>query len=116
MADQLAKLEVFINKYKDNPAILCWGIGNEVEFGATNSAQTVAVWKAINTASELVRRLDPNHPTMTVVADVGKDMKSGKATEIKKYAPSIQVKIALLIEDLEGIKEGIVGQVFLNLD
>jgi len=53
---------------------------------------------------------------MTVVADVGKDMKSGKATEIKKYAPSIQVKIALLIEDLEGIKEGIVGQVFLNLD
>ncbi|KAL7079721.1 hypothetical protein ACQ4LE_001839 [Meloidogyne hapla] len=87
MNDQLKNLEIFVNKYKDNPAILCWGIGNEVEFGAKSSAETIPVWKAINNAAALVKRLDPNHPTMAVLADVG----DGKANEFMKYAPSVQI-------------------------
>ncbi|KAF7633285.1 hypothetical protein Mgra_00007323 [Meloidogyne graminicola] len=84
---QNEKLKNFVLKYKDHPAVICWGIGNEVEFGAASSADTIPVWKAIDQAAKLVRTLDPNHPTMAVLADVGE----GKAKEFVQYVSNIQI-------------------------
>src|SRR3546814_12366216 len=46
--------------------MLMWGIGNEVEAELTDNSQ---VWPAIEEAARLVKSLDPNHPTMAVIAD-----------------------------------------------
>ena len=57
-----------ILRYKDSPALLTWAIGNEMEQG---QGDDVAVWNAIEDIAKMAHELDPNHPTMTVVAEIG---------------------------------------------
>lgn len=83
VAAQLAKFTAIVKKFKDNPAILMWGIGNETDLDYTN----YKVWNAINDIAEMIHRVDPNHPTMTVTA--GLDV--AEVQLIKKRAPAIDV-------------------------
>ena len=74
-ADQVAKqydsVRQAVLRYKDHPALLLWGLGNEMEgYGKGDNA---AIWSAINNLACMVKKLDPNHPTMTVVAEIGGD-------------------------------------------
>lgn len=81
---QLAALRAFVLRYKDSPALLMWGIGNEVEAELTDNSQ---VWPAIEEAARLVESLDPNHPTMAVIADTD----PANIRRVKDHAPSIDV-------------------------
>lgn len=83
---QLAALQQMVERYRTHPALLMWGLGNEVETELT-PAQADVVWPAIEQASKLVKSLDPNHPTMAVLADVGQD----KVAALKRAAPSVDV-------------------------
>jgi hypothetical protein len=73
-----------VNEYKDHPAVLCWGIGNEMEQGNENNP---ALWEAIESLAAEAKKLDPNHPTMTVIAEMG----GQKIQNIHKYCPSIDI-------------------------
>lgn len=84
VAEQYAKAKAAILKYKDHPAVLMWGIGNEME-GPTG--ENAAIWSAINNIAALAKQLDPNHPTMTVVAEIGGD----KIKNINRLCPDIDV-------------------------
>jgi hypothetical protein len=64
---QYAKAEVM--KYKDHPALLAWGIGNELNLRYTN----FRVWDAVNEISLMIKEIDPNHPTTTMLAGARKD-------------------------------------------
>lgn len=55
-------------KHKDHPALLAWALGNEME---DPNGENGAVWSEINNLARLVKTLDPAHPTMTVVAELG---------------------------------------------
>ena len=55
-----------IIKYKDYPALLMWGIGNEVELGSTD----FKFWEAIDSIARMIHEIDPNHPTTTMLAGV----------------------------------------------
>jgi hypothetical protein len=68
VADQLEKIKAEVLKYKDDPAVLVWGIGNELNLDYTNPK----VWDAVNDIAKMIHKLDPNHPTSTVLAGVGK--------------------------------------------
>lgn len=46
-----------------------------------------AVWQAVEDIAAYAKKVDPNHPTMTVVAEIGGD----KVAMINKYCPSIDV-------------------------
>lgn len=81
---QLQRLTEFVNRHKNHPALLMWGIGNEVEAELKDDSD---VWPALEEAARLVRRLDHNHPTMAVLAEAGND----KIVRLRKHAPSIQV-------------------------
>lgn len=81
---QLQRLTEFVSRHKNHPALLMWGIGNEVEAELKDDSD---VWPGIEEAARLVRRLDPHHPTMAILAEVGGD----KVTRLRKHAPSIQV-------------------------
>ena len=64
VAQQLATFRESVRKYKDHPALLMWGIGNEYELAYSNTK----VWKAVNDIAMMVKEEDPNHPTSTVTA------------------------------------------------
>jgi hypothetical protein len=68
VAEQLERAREMVLKYKDYPALLLWGVGNEME--GYEDANNPAVWEAVNDVAAMVKELDPNHPTMTVTAFV----------------------------------------------
>ena len=68
-AQEKALLEV-VARYREHPALLAWGVGNEIE---TDVADPLPLWREVDRLAGLVRRLDPDHPTMMVVADTGMD-------------------------------------------
>ena len=59
-----------VRKYKDCPAILMWGLGNEMEGPTANGTEprTVKIWKELNVLAAIVKEEDKNHPVMTVIA------------------------------------------------
>ncbi|WP_369807079.1 glycoside hydrolase family 2 TIM barrel-domain containing protein [Ancylobacter radicis] len=84
VARQRDELQALVNKYKNHPALLMWGIGNEVE---VDLADPAGVWPEIEKIASMVKGLDPDHPTMAVLAEIGGD----KAAHLRQAAPSIDV-------------------------
>jgi hypothetical protein len=68
VAEQLEFARQIVLRYRDHPALLIWGIGNEMEGFA--EGDDPAVWAAVNRVAAMVKELDPHHPTMTVTAFV----------------------------------------------
>lgn len=64
VAQQLEEIKQDILALKDHPALLMWGIGNELNLRHTNPK----VWDAVNDLSKMIHQLDPNHPTTTMLA------------------------------------------------
>jgi len=81
---QLKRLGAFVERYRDHPALLLWGLGNEVEAELADDGE---VWPALEQAAQLVARLDRRHPSMAVLAEAG----NNKVARLKAAAPSIQV-------------------------
>ena len=65
---QLEKLRIEVKKYKNYPALLIWGIGNELNLEYTNPN----VWDAVNDIAKMIHEEDPNHPVTTMLAGLGK--------------------------------------------
>ncbi|MDI4665444.1 glycosyl hydrolase [Xanthobacter autotrophicus] len=86
VAQQLETLRHMVERYRTHPALLMWGIGNEVEVDLTPE-DAMAVWPAIEEAAKLAKTLDGQHPTLVALAEVGQD----KAALIRRHAPSIDV-------------------------
>ncbi|HEX8552571.1 MAG TPA: glycoside hydrolase family 2 TIM barrel-domain containing protein [Abditibacteriaceae bacterium] len=85
VADQLENCKRAIDKYKNHPAVLMWSVGNEMEMQLDENDP--AVWLAVEEIAAYAKKVDPNHPTMTVVAEIG----GNKVANINKYCPSIDV-------------------------
>lgn len=60
-------LRAAVRKYKDHPAVLVWGVGNEME-GPTSDGTDARVWQEVNVLAGIVKQEDTNHPVMTVIA------------------------------------------------
>ncbi len=80
---QYQQAKRYVLEYRNNPALLMWGIGNEME----NGYDKPQLWKAVEQIAKMIHRLDPNHPTMTVVAEIG----GHKVAKINKYCPDIDI-------------------------
>ena len=85
VARQFDAVRKVIETHKDHPAVLLWGIGNEMEGYADGG--NAAIWSAINNIASLAKRIDPNHPTMTVVAEIGGD----RVKNIHRLCPEIDI-------------------------
>lgn len=67
---QEAALRDFVMRHRSHPALLAWGVGNEVETGV---ADPEPVWREVNRLAGIVKSLDLVHPTLMVVADNSDD-------------------------------------------
>ncbi len=62
--NQLEEIKKQVVALKDHPALLIWGIGNELNLHYTNPK----VWDAVNDISKMIHEVDPNHLTTTSLA------------------------------------------------
>lgn len=81
VARQKARIRETVLKYKDHPALLAWGIGNELDLFYTNTK----VWYAVEDIAAMIKALDPHHLVTTVTAGINKE----KAELIASRVPSI---------------------------
>src|SRR5882724_2343854 len=58
---QFDKTREVVRRYRNHPALLLWGIGNEME--NDEAAGDPAVWQAIEDLAAMIKKEDPNHPT-----------------------------------------------------
>jgi len=65
---QLERLRKEVQKYKGHPALLAWGIGNELNLDYKNPK----VWDAVNDIAKMIHEEDPNHPATTMLAGINK--------------------------------------------
>jgi hypothetical protein len=84
LARQQKHVQKVVEKYKHHPALFCWALGNEVE---DPQGRNTDVWIGINTLAALVKELDPAHPTMTVLAEIG----GVKIPNLHRLCPSIDM-------------------------
>lgn len=85
VAAQYEAVRQAIIEFKDHPAVLMWGIGNEMEGYA--AGDNAAIWSAINNLAVLAKQIDGKHPTMTVVAEIGGD----RVKNIHRLCPAIDI-------------------------
>jgi hypothetical protein len=75
-----------VRKYKDHPAVLAWGLGNEME-GPTSDGSDPRIWKELEQLALIIKEEDANHPVMTVIASATPT----KINCIKEHYPSIDI-------------------------
>lgn len=80
-AKQAERVRKEVLLYREHPALLAWGIGNEVEGDGTNTA----FWQQLDRLALLVKELDPAHPTFTAVAGLS----PAKAAGLNAQAPNL---------------------------
>ena len=82
---QFESTQAVIRQFKNHPAVLVWSLGNEME-GDGNDPN---VWRAVNDIAKMAHAEDPNHPTMTVIAELGAKLE--KVAMFRKHCPDIDI-------------------------
>jgi hypothetical protein len=81
--EQFDRIKKEVLEFKDHPALLMWGVGNEIDQFANN----YEVWNAVNDIVNYIHEVDPKHPATTMLAGV--PVKHIK--EIIKRCPTLDV-------------------------
>jgi hypothetical protein len=99
VAEQLERLRAEVERFRDHPALIIWGIGNELNHGATNPR----VWDAVNDISTMIHEVDPNHLTTTMLAGVSREL----VDQIKERAPDLDLLSVQFYADIENLEQRI---------
>jgi len=78
---QAERVRKEVTTYRNHPALLAWGVGNEAEGDGNNDAY----WQQLERLALLVKEIDPLHPTFTAVAGLN----PAKAQGLMKFTPSL---------------------------
>ncbi len=85
VSKQIEDLRSAVQTYKDHPALLMWGIGNEME--GFEAGDNPAIWMHVEHVARMVKEIDPHHPVMTVTAEIG----GRKVEAMNRFCPSVDV-------------------------
>ncbi len=92
---QFEHFKKVILQFKDHPALLTWGIGNELNLFYKNPK----CWDAVEDLAKFIHKVDPNHPATTVTAGINKEV----IKEIIKRTPSIDLLCVNTYGDITNI-------------
>lgn len=92
---QFARARAEVLAHRDHPALLFWIIGNELNHDFRNPR----VYDAVNDISEMIHRLDPNHPTTTATAGIDTTL----ARVLETRAPDLDFLSVQLYGGLHGL-------------
>lgn len=83
---QRSAVLAMVRRYKEHPAILIWGLGNETE-GLGLDGGNPLVWRELEVLARLIKEEDPHHPVCTVLAGPG----AAKLANFARYCPSVDI-------------------------
>lgn len=83
---QRQRLREAVAKYRNHPALLAWGLGNEME-AFEPKVDGKVLWPEMNHLAGIIKELDPNHPVMSVIAGAGKS----KIADIVQHYPNLDI-------------------------
>ncbi len=83
---QRREVEAAVTRLRRHPAVLAWGLGNEME-GPGGSGDSPAIWREVGELARRIKQIDPDHPVMPVVANVN----PAKLAAIREHAAAIDV-------------------------
>ncbi len=69
LKEQREQVRRDVLRLKDHPAVLMWALGNEME--GFDDGGNLKIWNHAQELAAMVKELDPNHPIMTVTAEIG---------------------------------------------
>jgi hypothetical protein len=95
--EQFEQVKKKVLELKDHPAVLVWGIGNELSEGYKNKK----VWDAVNDVARLIHEVDGNHPAMTVIGDGS--IRAGDIQEIRRRCPDLDLVGINYYKDIETV-------------
>jgi hypothetical protein len=99
---QLERVKAEVLKYKDHPALLTWGIGNELNLHYKNPK----VWDAVNEVAKMIHEVDPNHPATTVLAGIEKrevEFIKAQCPDIDFLSVNVYGRLATLPEEVRRV-------------
>ena len=64
MAAKRREIADYVLRFKDHPAVLMWGVGNEAIFFTEDEAERAALCRFLDEMIREVHRLDPSHPVV----------------------------------------------------
>ncbi len=99
VAAQLEQMRKEVVELKDHPALLGWGIGNELNLRYTNKK----VWDAVNDIARMIKEVDGNHVTTTMLAGIGKE----EVAYITENAPDLDFISVQMYGDIINLEERI---------
>lgn len=92
---QLENIRKQVMELKDHPALILWGIGNEMNHESKNPK----VWDAVNDISKMIHSIDPNHLTATPLAGIDKkyvDLIAKRASDLDFLCTQMYAGIEVL--------------------
>jgi hypothetical protein len=96
---QLAYFKTIVDQFKNHPALLLWGIGNELDLNYTNPK----CWNAVQDIAAYIHRVDPYHPTSTVTAGLD----SLEVQHIKQRCPDVDIYCVNTYGDIGNVPNSI---------
>lgn len=97
---QFERIKASVLELKDHPALLLWGIGNELNHQSNNPK----IWDAVNDISKMIHEVDPNHLTTTPLAGMDKkyvDLIAERAPDLDFISVQLYAGIEVLPRIIE---------------
>ncbi len=85
--DQFEAVMDLVDSVKDQPSVLMWAIGNELDYVPGAETYKKSVWTAVNDIAKAIKKADPYHPVMTVVGSG----RFHKIRDLKAMAPDLEL-------------------------
>lgn len=80
---QRDRVRASVRRYRHHPALLLWGLGNEME----EAGDDPRVWQELEVLAQIVKSEDANHPVCTVIAGT----RNNKAATMQQHCPSVDL-------------------------
>lgn len=82
--EKMEEVREIVETYKDDPNILIWGIGNEIELGGENNSEYS--WGYVEEMAKMIKSIDSRHLVATVITHNSQSLDS-----VAKYVPSLDL-------------------------